>query len=59
VLVPVGTAAWGMQDNNISSNEYGLKNQSPAVGATNIVVGKIDVDVTYLLDKYESGLSLR
>jgi NitT/TauT family transport system substrate-binding protein len=47
VSVPVGSAAWGMllkamQDNNISSNEYGLKNQSPAVGAANIAAGKID-----------------
>jgi NitT/TauT family transport system substrate-binding protein len=47
VSVPVGSAAWGMllkamQDNNISSSEYGLKNQSPAVGAANIAAGKID-----------------
>lgn len=47
VSVPVGSAAWGMllkamQDNNISSSEYVLKNQSPAVGAANIAVGKID-----------------
>jgi len=47
VSVPVGSAAWGMllkamQDNNISGDEYGLKNQSPAVGAANIAAGKID-----------------
>ncbi len=47
VSVPVGSAAWGMllkamQDNGISSDKYGLKNQSPAVGAANIAAGKID-----------------
>lgn len=47
VSVPVGSAAWGMllkamQDNGIGSEEYGLKNQSPAVGAANIAAGKID-----------------
>ena len=47
VSVPVGSAAWGMllkamQDNKISSSEYTLKNQSPAVGAANIAAGKID-----------------
>lgn len=47
VSVPVGSAAWGMllkamQDSEISSSEYGLKNQSPAVGAANIAAGKID-----------------
>ena len=47
VSVPVGSAAWGMllkamQDNNIGTDEYGLKNQSPAVGAANIAAGKID-----------------
>lgn len=47
VSTPVGSAAWGMllkamQDNNISSDEYVLKNQSPAVGAANIAAGKID-----------------
>ena len=47
VSVPVGSAAWGMllkamQDNGIPSAEYGLKNQSPAVGAANIAAGKID-----------------
>ena len=38
VSTPVGSAAWGMllkamQDNNIPTAEYALKNQSPAVGA--------------------------
>lgn len=47
VSTPVGSAAWGMllkamQDNEISTSEYTLKNQSPAVGAANIAVGKID-----------------
>ncbi|GAA3964579.1 ABC transporter substrate-binding protein [Allohahella marinimesophila] len=47
VSVPVGSAAWGMllkamQDNKIASNEYQLKNQSPAVGAANIAAKKID-----------------
>ncbi len=47
VSTPVGSAAWGMllkamQDNDIPSTEYTLKNQSPAVGAANIAAGKID-----------------
>ncbi len=47
VSTPVGSAAWGMllkamQDNNIPTGEYVLKNQSPAVGAANIAAGKID-----------------
>lgn len=47
VSTPVGSAAWGMllkamQDNNIPTTEYVLKNQSPAVGAANIAAGKID-----------------
>lgn len=47
VSVPVGSAAWGMllkgmQDAGIQSSDYGLKNQSPAVGAANIAAGKID-----------------
>ena len=47
VSTPVGSAAWGMllkamQDNEIPSSEYTLKNQSPAVGAANIAAGKID-----------------
>lgn len=47
VSTPVGSAAWGMllkamQDNSISTKEYTLKNQSPAVGAANIAAAKID-----------------
>ncbi len=47
VSTPVGSAAWGMllkamQDNDIPTGEYVLKNQSPAVGAANIAAGKID-----------------
>lgn len=47
VSTPVGSAAWGMllkamQDNDIPTAEYVLKNQSPAVGAANIAAGKID-----------------
>ena len=47
VSVPVGSAAWGMllkamQDAKISTKEYVLKNQSPAVGAANIAAAKID-----------------
>ena len=47
VSTPVGSAAWGMllkamQDNNIPTSDYVLKNQSPAVGAANIAAGKID-----------------
>lgn len=47
ISTPVGSAAWGMllkamQDEGISSKEYSLKNQSPAVGAANIAAGKID-----------------
>ncbi|MCF8476098.1 MAG: ABC transporter substrate-binding protein [Pseudolabrys sp.] len=47
VSVPVGSAAWGMllkamQDAKISTSEYQLKNQAPAVGAANIAAKKID-----------------
>lgn len=47
VSTPVGSAAWGMllkamADNGISTDDYILKNQSPAVGAANIAAGKID-----------------
>lgn len=47
VSTPVGSAAWGMllkamQDNDLPSSAYTLKNQSPAVGAANIAAGKID-----------------
>lgn len=52
VSVPVGSAAWGMllkamQDNNIAAGEYGLKNQSPAVGAANIAAKKIDAHADF------------
>ncbi|HEY7772792.1 MAG TPA: ABC transporter substrate-binding protein [Marinagarivorans sp.] len=52
VSVPVGSAAWGMllkamQDNNISTDKFGLKNQSPAVGAANIAAGKIDAHADF------------
>ncbi|MGV6850081.1 MAG: ABC transporter substrate-binding protein [Marinibacterium sp.] len=47
VSTPVGSAAWGMllkamQDADIPTSDYVLKNQSPAVGAANIAAGKID-----------------
>lgn len=47
ISTPVGSAAWGMllkamQDAKITTQDYVLKNQSPAVGAANIAVGKID-----------------
>ncbi len=52
VSVPVGSAAWGMllkamQDNEISIDEFGLKNQSPAVGAANIAARKIDAHADF------------
>ena len=52
VSVPVGSAAWGMllkamQDNKIDPNAYGLKNQSPAVGAANIAAKKIDAHADF------------
>lgn len=52
VSVPVGSAAWGMllkamQDQNIGTDEYGLKNQSPAVGAANIAAKKIDAHADF------------
>ncbi len=52
VSVPVGSAAWGMllkamQDNGIPSDKYGLKNQSPAVGAANIAAKKIDAHADF------------
>ncbi|MFT5691180.1 MAG: NitT/TauT family transport system substrate-binding protein [Oceanicoccus sp.] len=52
VSVPVGSAAWGMllkgmQDADIKSSEYGLKNQSPAVGAANIAANKIDAHADF------------
>jgi NitT/TauT family transport system substrate-binding protein len=52
VSVPVGSAAWGMllkamQDSNIPADKYGLKNQSPAVGAANIAARKIDAHADF------------
>lgn len=52
VSVPVGSAAWGMllkgmQDTGYSKGDYGLKNQSPAVGAANIAAGKIDAHADF------------
>ena len=52
VSVPVGSAAWGMllkamQDAKIGSKQYGLKNQSPAVGAANIAASKIDAHADF------------
>jgi NitT/TauT family transport system substrate-binding protein len=52
VSTPVGSAAWGMllkamQDNNIPSSAYQLKNQAPAVGAANIAANKIDAHADF------------
>lgn len=52
VSVPVGSAAWGMllkamQDQGITTDKYGLKNQSPAVGAANIAAKKIDAHADF------------
>ncbi|ARQ02728.1 ABC transporter substrate-binding protein [Pseudorhodoplanes sinuspersici] len=52
VSTPVGSAAWGMllkamQDSNIPTSEYQLKNQSPAVGAANIATNKIDAHADF------------
>ncbi len=52
VSVPVGSAAWGMllkamQDNKIEIKDFGLKNQSPAVGAANIAANKIDAHADF------------
>lgn len=52
VSVPVGSAAWGtllkaFQDAGISSDQYTLKNQSPAVGAANIAASKIDAHADF------------
>jgi NitT/TauT family transport system substrate-binding protein len=37
----------GMQDTGYSKGDYGLKNQSPAVGAANIAAGKIDAHADF------------
>jgi NitT/TauT family transport system substrate-binding protein len=52
VSTPVGSAAWGMllkamQDANIPTNAYQLKNQAPAVGAANIQTGRIDAHADF------------
>ena len=52
VSTPVGSAAWGMllkamQDANIPTSAYELKNQAPAVGAANIAAGKIDAHADF------------
>ncbi len=52
VSVPVGSAAWGMllkamQDNNLNEDAVGLRNQSPAVGASNIAAQKIDAHADF------------
>jgi NitT/TauT family transport system substrate-binding protein len=52
VSTPVGSAAWGMllkamQDANIPTGAYDLKNQAPAVGAANIQTGRIDAHADF------------
>ena len=52
VSTPVGSAAWGMllkamQDANIPTSAYQLKNQAPAVGAANIATGRIDAHADF------------
>jgi NitT/TauT family transport system substrate-binding protein len=52
VSTPVGSAAWGMllkamQDSNIPTSAYQLKNQAPAVGAANIATSKIDAHADF------------
>ena len=52
ISTPIGSASWGMllkamQDNKISTAEYELKNQAPAVGAANIATGKIDAHADF------------
>src|SRR5579863_5148088 len=52
ISTPIGSASWGMllkamQDAHISSSEYELKNQAPAVGAANIATGKIDAHADF------------
>jgi len=52
VSTPVGSAAWGMllkamQDSNIPTSAYQLKNQAPAVGAANIATNKIDAHADF------------
>lgn len=52
VSVPVGSAAWGMLvkalgDEKLTLAAISLKNQAPAVGATNIQTGKIDAHADF------------
>jgi NitT/TauT family transport system substrate-binding protein len=52
VSTPVGSAAWGMllkamQDANIPATAYQMKNQAPAVGASNIATGRIDAHADF------------
>ena len=52
VSTPVGSAAWGMllkamQDANIPTNAYQMKNQAPAVGASNIATNRIDAHADF------------
>ncbi len=52
VSVPVGSAAWGMllkamQDISVPASDYQLKNQAPAVGASNIAASKIDAHADF------------
>jgi NitT/TauT family transport system substrate-binding protein len=52
VSTPVGSAAWGMllkamQDANIPTASYQMKNQAPAVGASNIATGRIDAHADF------------
>jgi sulfonate transport system substrate-binding protein len=52
VSTPVGSAAWGMllkamQDANLPTTAYSMKNQAPAVGASNIATGRIDAHADF------------
>lgn len=52
VSTPVGSAAWGMllkamQDANIPTAAYQMKNQAPAVGAANIATSRIDAHADF------------
>jgi NitT/TauT family transport system substrate-binding protein len=52
ISTPVGSAAWGMlykamQDANIPTSAFELKNQAPAVGAANIAAKKIDAHADF------------
>ncbi len=52
ISTPIGSASWGMllkamQDADIPSSAYDLKNQAPAVGAANIAARKIDAHADF------------